>query len=81
MIKLVKKFLALCKEEQKRKIAIKRFLINQHIIRMYEDLQTSTGENNVIPACLLAEKAMKENVKTDRDVNRLYKKLLSVGAV
>lgn len=81
MINLVKSFFKFCEEQHKRKIAVKRFLINQHIIKMYEDLQVSTGEVNAIPACLLAEKAMKENVKTDKDVNRLYKMLLNAGMV
>lgn len=81
MINLVKSFFKFCEEQHRRKIAVKRYVINQHIVKMYEDLQASTGELNVIPACLLAKKAMEENVKTDKDVNRLYKMLLNAGMV
>ena len=81
MIALVKNFIKYCKSQERRKIAIKRYIINQHIIRMYEDLQNSTGEYNAIPACLLAKKAMEENCKTDKDVNRLYRKLELAKAV
>lgn len=81
MIKFVKEFFAFCKERERRRIAIMRFIVNQHVLKMYEDLQASTGEQNVIPACLLAAKAMKENCKTDKDVKRLYRKLELAKAV
>ena len=81
MIKFVQNFFAYCKEQQKRKIAVKRFVINQQLVRFYEDLQKTKDEYNNIPACILAYQAMKENVKTDKDVNVFYKKLLAAGLV
>lgn len=81
MIKLVKEFLRYCKEQEKRKIAVKRYVISQQLVRFYEDLQGANGEENNIPPCVLAYQAMKEKVKTDKDVNKFYKKLLSAGLV
>jgi hypothetical protein len=81
MIQFVKKFLAYCKEQEKREIAVKRYVINQQLVRFYEDLQQTKGECNNVPACVLAYQAMKEKVKTDKDVKVFYKKLLAAGLV
>ena len=81
MIDFIKKFFAYCKEQNRRKIAVKRYVINQQLVRFYEDLQETKAEYNNIPACLLAYQAMKEHVKTDADVNRFYKKLELAGVV
>ena len=81
MIELVKRFLSFCKEQNKRTIAVKRYVINQNLIKFYEDLQQTKGEYNSIPACILAYQAMKEHVKTDADVDRFYQKLLAAGLV
>lgn len=79
MINLVKNFFKFCKEQHKRKIAIKRYIISQELIKFYEDLQVSKGEYLNIPACILAHQAMKDHVKTDADVNRFYKKIVRVA--
>ena len=81
MIRLVKDFFKFCEEQHKRKIAVKRYVISQQLVRFYEDLQKSKGEYLEIPACTLAHQAMKEHVKTDKDVNRFYKRLLAAGVV
>lgn len=81
MINLVKNFFNFCREQNRRKIAIKRYLINQQLVKFYEDLQKTKEEYNNIPACLLAHQAMREVVKSDKDVNHFYKKLTSAGLV
>lgn len=81
MISIIKRFFEFCKEQNYRNIAVKRYVINQQLIKFYEDLQTTKGENTNIPACILAYQAMKEHVKTDKDVNKFYKKLLAAGLV
>lgn len=81
MINIVKRFLEFCKVQNKRKIAVKRYVINQQLIRFYEDLQITKAEYNNIPPCILAYQAMKEHVKTDADVNRFYKKLELSGVI
>lgn len=75
MIEVVKKFLKFCKQEHDRKIAVKRYVISQKLIEFYTDLQISEGKYVDIPPCTLAYQAMRDNIKTDADVNRFYKKL------
>lgn len=81
MITLVKNFLRFCEEQNRRKLACKKYVIRQKLTDFFEDLQISTGETNVIPACTLAKETYKRNVKCDADVNRFYKKLLAMGVV
>lgn len=75
MLNIIKNFMRFCREQNRRNIAVKKYVINQQLIRFYEDLQETKGEYNAIPACCLAYQAMKEHIKTDADVNRFYKKL------
>ena len=69
------------KEQNKRSIAVKRYVINQQLVKFYEDLQQTKGEYLSIPACTLAYQAMKQHVKTDKDVNKFYRKLELAGVV
>lgn len=79
MFKFIKDFLAFRKEQEKRRISCKRYLISQFMIKFYEDLQaTKCGLD--LPPCICATNAMKE-LKTNKDVNRVYKKLVSAGVV
>lgn len=75
MFKFIKNFMNYLETQKKRTIAVKRFVITQQLVKFYEDLQASKGEYVDIPACTLAYQAMKKHVKTDKDVNRFYKKL------
>ena len=75
MIDIVKRFFKFCRQEHDRKIAVKRYVISQKLIEFYKDLQISEGKYVDIPPCTLAYQAMRDNVKSDADVNRLYKKL------
>lgn len=81
MINAIKRFFEFCKEQSNRQIAVKRYVINMQLIKFYSDLQKTKGEYLNIPPCTLAHQAMKEHVKTDKDVNRFYKKLLKAGLV
>lgn len=79
MIKLIKEFLEFMKLKEQRKVSCKRFMITQAMIKYYEDLQITKGSID-LPPCICASNAMKE-LKTNRDVNRIYKKLLIAGLV
>lgn len=81
MFNFFKNFMNYLKQQKKRTIAVKRYVISQHLIKFYEDLQVTKGEYNTIPACTLAYHAMKEHVKTDADVNRFYRKLELAGVL
>ena len=81
MFNFIKNFKRFLEEQKKRKIAVKRYVIIQQLIKFYEDLQKTKGEYNTIPACTLAYQAMKQHVKTDKDVNYFYKKLEMAGVV
>lgn len=81
MFKFIKGYFDYMRLQKKRAIAVKRYVIKRHLIDFYEDLQTSSGEVNTIPPCTLANQLMKEVVRTDEDVNRIYKNLRLAGAV
>lgn len=81
MFRFIRNLVSCLREQQRRTIAVKRFVINQELIKFYKDLQETTGEYNTIPPCTLAWQAMKQHVKTDADVNRFYKKLELAGVV
>lgn len=81
MFRFFKNLVNYFREQQRRKIAVKRYVINQELIKFYKDLQETTGEYNTIPACTLAWQAMKQHIKTDADVNKFYKKLELAGVV
>ena len=78
---MIKDFMDFLKLRRRRKIAVKKFMIHQQIVKFYEDLETSNGDEVSIPAWQLANQAMRDFVKTDKDVNRLYKKMELAGLV
>ena len=69
------------KLRKRRKIAVKRFMIRQQIEKFYEDLETTKGEDLSIPAWQLANQVMRDFVKTEKDVNKFYKKMELAGLV
>lgn len=77
MFNFIRNFIGYLKEQKKRTIAVKRYVIRQHLTEFYEDLQISKGEINTIPACTLAAQIMRQVVKTDKDVERIYKNLIT----
>ena len=81
MINLIKDFFKFCEEQNKRNLAVKRYVIKQKLTEFFQDLQDATGEENIIPACTLAKETFKRNVKCDKDVHKFYKKLLAMGVV
>ena len=81
MFNFIKDFMGYRKEQKRRTIAVKRYVIRQHLTQFYEDLQISKGEVVTIPPCTLANQIMKEVIKTDNDVNRIYKNLQIAGVI
>ena len=75
MISFIRDFTDFMKLRKKRKIAVKKFMIRQHIEKFYEDLEAAKGEELKIPAWQLANQVMKDYVKTEKDVNKFYKKM------
>ena len=79
MIKFFKEFFEFLKLKREREIRCKRFVITQAMVKFYEDLQRTKGGVD-LPPCICATNAVKE-LRTDKDVRRIYKKLLVAGLV
>ena len=77
MFKFFKEFLEFKKMKKQREMSCKRFVLSQAMIRFYQDLQTSKGIID-LPPFVYATNAMSA-IKTDRDLNRLYKKFEMAG--
>lgn len=81
MFTLIRDFMDFMKIRKRRKIAVKKFMIRQRIEKFYEDLEAAKGEELTIPAWQLANQVMKDYVKTEKDVNKFYKKMELAGLV
>lgn len=79
MFKFIKEFMEFMKLKREREIRCKKYVITQTMIKFYEDLQRTKGGLD-LPPCICAINAMKE-LKTDKDVRRIYKKLSVAGLV
>lgn len=79
MLKLIREFIEFMKLKKEREIRCKKYVITQTMIKFYEDLQRTKG-NLDLPPCICAINAMKE-LRTDKDVRRIYKKLSIAGLV
>ena len=81
MINFITDFRDFLKLRKRRKIAVKKFMIRRQIEKFYEDLETTKGEELSIPAWQLANQVMRDFVKTEKDVNKFYKKMELAGLV
>lgn len=79
MIRFIKEFIEFLKIKQERKTACQRYMITQAMITYYEDLQRTKGSVD-LPPFILAVDAVNE-LKTPRQINRMYKKMLAKGMV
>ena len=79
MIRFIKEFLEFRKIKQERKTACQRYMITQAMIKFYEDLQRTKGTVE-LPPFILAVDAVNE-LKTPRQINRMYKRMLAKGMV
>ena len=79
MFKLIKEFLEFRKMKEQRRISCKRFVISQAMIKYFEDLQATKGSLD-LPPFICAYNAMKE-LKTNKDINRIYRKFEMAGLV
>lgn len=79
MINLIKDFIEFRRLKHQRVMRCKRFVVTQAMIKFYEDLQQTTG-NLDLPPFICAYNAMKE-LKTDKALNRIYRKFETAGLV
>lgn len=79
MIRFIKEFIEFLKMKQERKTACQRYMITQGMIKYYEDLQATKGTVE-LPPFILAVNAVQE-LKTPKQINRMYKKMLAKGLV
>ena len=79
MLNLIKDFIEFRRLKQERVMRCKRFVVTQAMIKFYEDLQQTTG-NLDLPPFICAYNAMKE-LKTDKALNRIYRKFEMAGLV
>lgn len=79
MFKIVKEFLEFRKMKHKRVMSCKRFVVMQAMIKFYEDLQITKGSLE-LPPFICAHNAMQE-LKSDKALNRIYKKFEMAGLV
>jgi len=79
MLNLIKDFIEFRRLKQERVMRCKRFVVTQAMIKFYENLQQTTG-NLDLPPFICAYNAMKE-LKTDKALNRIYRKFEMAGLV
>ena len=75
MFELIKDFREFLRLRKRRKIAVKKFMIRRRIEKFYEDLEKANGEELSIPAWQITSQLMRDCIKTDADVNRVYKNM------
>lgn len=79
MIKFIKEFLEFRKLRKERERRCKRFVVTQAMITFFEDLQRTKGSID-LPPFICAHNEM-QKIKSDKDLDRLYKKLSVAGLV
>lgn len=79
MINFIRDFLEFRKLKQQRVMRCKRFVVTQAMIKYFEDLQNTKGTLE-LPPFICAANAMNE-LKTDKDLNRIYRKFELAGLV
>ncbi len=79
MFELIRDFLEFRKHRENQRICCKKYLIGQAMIKYYEDLDRIHG-NTDLPPFIQAHNAMQE-LKSNKDVNRIYRKLEMAGLV
>lgn len=79
MLNFIKDFIEFVKLKQQRRISCERFMITHALIRYFEDLQKTKGTVE-LPPYISAVNAVKE-LKTDRQVHKMYRKLEIAGLV
>jgi hypothetical protein len=79
MFEIIKDFIEFRKLKYQRVMSCKRFVVTQAMVKFYEDLQRTKG-NLDLPPFICAYNAMKE-LKTDKALNGVYKKMEMAGLV
>lgn len=76
--KVLKSLVEFFKNSKEPSLRVKRYQIKKAIIKFYEDLDKTVGGIN-IPAFIRAEKTMQEIVRSPKDIEEYYQKLLKYG--
>lgn len=79
MFNLIKDFIEFRKMKHQREMRCKRFVVTQAMVRFFEDLQITKGGLD-LPPFICAHNEM-QNYKTDKQINKLYKKFEMAGLV
>lgn len=79
MLSIIKDFMEFRKRKNQQRISCKRFMITQAMIKYFEDLQASKGSVE-LPPYISAVNAV-NTLNTDREINKMYRKLEMAGLV
>lgn len=79
MFSLISDFIEFRKMKKQRVMSCKRFVLMQAMIKFFEDLQLTRGKLD-LPPFICAHNEM-QNYKTDKQINKLYKKFEMAGLV
>lgn len=79
MINTIKDFIEFHRMKNKRRICCKRFMITQALIKYFTDMQISKGTVELPPYISAVNEVSK--LKTDRQINKMYRKLEVAGMV
>jgi hypothetical protein len=75
MFKSIKKFLAMLKEKRRQELRRRFFEIRGEVIKFYEAKDAAEGAVD-IPAFMRADQTLAEVIKSAKDINFYYGKLL-----
>ena len=79
MFRLIKEFIEFLKMKNERVMSCKKFVLTQAMIKFYEDLQKTKGSVE-LPPFICAQNEMSK-LKSDRDINKLYRKFEMAGLI
>lgn len=79
MFKFIKEFIEFREIKHQREMSCKRFVLTQAMIKYFEDLQITKGSLE-LPPFICAHNAV-QKLKTDKDVNKIYRKFEMAGLV
>ena len=79
MIRFIKDFIEFLKLKQERKTACQRYMVTQGMIKFFEDLQRTKGSVELPPFILAVNEVNK--LKTPRQIDKMYKRMLTKGLV
>jgi hypothetical protein len=79
MFRFIKEFLEYRRLKQQRKTACQRFVVQQAMVKFFEDLQRTKGTVDLPPFILAVDEVNK--LKTPQQIDKMYKRLAAAGLV